>query len=240
MNTIFNFQDLRRPARPRGVHPTWRLLASCTFGIFVGFFVLAQGSIARPQHLEPNIREACRQVLTGAYITAYDDKERQRHFVRILKEKLAENQNALTKSHNEYQDLKDKKTKNTYDSSLTENTEAAYSAWRIFEDQKKELETQLSQALTEHEQAVAREKKLRQELEKILTIKRFEDRPDGGYPIETFYKSPCPPYRALCRLSEKDREILSKIRIDGELPVECQRYLSLGRMPSPLPQDEKK
>lgn len=236
MNTFFNFQDLMVSIRSPKSHRNRWSLGLWLLGVasLISLFAEHMG-LARPQRLEPNMREACRQVLTGAYITAYDDKERQRHFVRILKEKLSENQSALTKSLSQYQEFKEKNAKNTYDSSLTELTEAAYSAWRVFEDQKKELETQLSQALIESDKVLEREKKLRRELEPLLIIKRFEDRPDGGYPIETSYRSPCPPYRALCRLPEKDREVLAKIRIDGQLPDQCRRYLSLGRVPPAPP-----
>lgn len=200
---------------------------------FFGWIPLS--ALARPMRLEPNVREGCRQALTGAYITAYDDKERQRHFVRILKEKLAEAETALQKAIKEHQVIRGEKAKASYDTILAEKEEAASIAVRTYEDQKEVFQNQLSQAIKEQELAENREKELRKILGPILTIKRFEDRPDGGYPIETSYKSPCPPYRALCLLPQKDIEHLSKIRIDGELPKVCQRYISLGRSPIPPP-----
>ena len=196
---------------------------------WVPFASFASVVWARPRRLEPNIRESCRQILIGAYIAAYDDRERQRHFIRISREKIAEIQTAISKAQAQYQALKQQLSRSTYEASLTEKTEAAYSAWQSFEAQKTDLEKQLSQAVTDHERALAKEKKLRKDLEPLFTIKRFEDRPDGGYPIESQYKSPCPPYRALCLLPPQDIEALSRIRIDGELPEPCRRYISLGR-----------
>ncbi len=187
----------------------------------------------RPQKLQPNIRESCRLDLTGAYFNAYDEKERMRHLVRALKEQLMQVEGALKKYNDVYHKAKIKSQAQTYDRNVATSLDEAYGIKKSYDDQKKLLIKQISESEESHKIAIEKEKILRQSLEPLLILRRFEDRPDGGYPIESQFKSPCPPYRSLCILPQKDLDILAKIKIDGQLPESCARYLTLGRSPGP-------
>lgn len=186
---------------------------------------------ARPQRLEPNIREACRLDLTGAYANAYDEKERTRHLLRALKEQLKKVDETLKKTTEIYKKAKLKNQEATYDRNTASSLDEAYAINKSYEDQRPPLLQQIRETEADHQAALAKEKLLRQSLEPLLTLQRFEDRPDGGYPIESHFRSPCPPFRAQCILPQKDVELLAKIRIDGKLPESCARYLTLGRSP---------
>lgn len=193
--------------------------------IFVGLFFFDKISA----YGQANIREACRQVLGGAYLKAYDEKNRAHDYAIMLNESLARTKSALTEAIKNAQKAKLAAESSGYDINKAIARDQATAHLDMLREQEKQNLTLLEQAKTAQEEQDQLEQRLRRELSEIFVIKRHEDQKDGGYPLQIQYKSPCPKYRYLCTLPASDADKLQKIRIDGKLPESCARYVEMSR-----------
>lgn len=177
---------------------------------------------------QSNIREACRQSLGGAYLKVYDEKNRAHDYAIMLTESLTSTQAALAAA------IKDAKTARLiseragYDVNKAVARDHAAARVDMLKDQEKQNSELLQQAKVTASKQDLEEQRLRQELSEIFIISRHEDQKDGGYPLQIQYKSPCPKYRYLCTLPATDAHKLQKIRIDGQLPQPCARYVEMS------------
>lgn len=174
-----------------------------------------------------NSREGCRRKIAGHYLEVYDQREQNRKALITYKDSQKEVEKALVTARADRD-----KAKVAADSAGFDLEKAAKRDQ--LEAYVNTLDAQLvdTQKLVQATEAAlelhgAREKKLRAAIAKVFKFERVEDKPDGGYPMELRYKSPCPKYRYLCPLPESQVKDLLAIEVDGAVPEECRRYAGL-------------
>lgn len=204
------------------------ILTRFIFGL--GLLALrAWPSEARPAAYRVNVREGCRQSIAGAYLKVYDEKERLRTLIRALTEQTSGLKPLLDAARRDDRLAAETLAKASFEADVAARRGATAAHLQALEEQLKDTEAQLAKAQKEHAAAVLEEARLRAQISPVFEIKRTQDKPDGGYPLELIYRADCPKYRHLCPLPDKLAESLARIRIDEGLPEACQRYLSLGK-----------
>jgi hypothetical protein len=195
-----------------------------------GISLLPAQALARPPEYRVNVREGCRQAIAGGYLKVYDEKERLRTYIRALDDQLKELKPLLQSARNADQAAAKAMEKSAFETEVAARRGEAAAHLRAVETQYKEAEVLKSQAQKEHQRYVAEEAALRAAILPVFSFERTEDKPDGGYPIHLSYKAGCPKYRHLCPLPAKDAADLIKIKIEGIVPEECQRYAGLSKL----------
>lgn len=185
---------------------------------------------ARPDDYKTNVREACRQAVAGAYLKAYDERERTHAYAKALSVQLDELATGLKAAKTRLAQAKTAAAAHDFDVDRAAAVDYATAAARSIEDQKAESEGLHRAAVGKLSELKQREKAMRAAIERLFVVKRVEDRPDGGYPFEIEYRSACPKYRHLCTLPIVEAERLERLELDGVVPVPCKRYAGLSRL----------
>lgn len=211
-----------------GMKPRVRSLFRLAFG---GVALLgATAAHARPDSQKPNAREACRIAVAGTYLKTYDERERLKTYIRALDAQEKELVAALTKVNTEDKALAAKASAEAFDVTLAVRRDEVLANKRTLEMRAQEARDLKRQAATDLDQHVAAELTLRRQVDRVFRFTRTEDKPDGGYPTDLQYKSPCPKYRYLCPLPVKDVEALLLIKDNGKPLSDCEKYASLSKL----------
>jgi hypothetical protein len=190
----------------------------------------AQSAQAIPDDYRANVREACRQAISGAYIEAYTERERNRTLIRTLNENLKETDSALTTARAAQKRLKAEAEGRDFELSRAVAIDQSSARVKTLAAQRDDYAALIHRAQADFSTAEGREKSLLAALAKVFTDERSMDRADGGFPIRLDYKSPCPKYRALCPLPVDDAKALAAIPIEGGSPEACRRYASQSKL----------
>lgn len=190
----------------------------------------APSAHAVPDDYKVNVREGCRQVISGAYIRVYDEREKNRTLAKSLTGQLADTETALKKAQNEHASAKAAAAAGTFELARANAADRAGAKVRTMEAQRAEYQALLAQAEAAAVAATRDERELLLAVTPIFEITRANDKADGGYPLRLDYKATCPKFRALCPLPVADADKLAAVKVEGALPEPCKRYVSQSRM----------
>lgn len=190
----------------------------------------APRAAAVPDELRVNVREGCRQAISGAYIGAYTERERNRTLLRTLAAQMKEVDEALSAARADLARNKREADGKAFDLGHAVQNDQVQARVKALEAQRADNLALAAQAETGHAAESAREKALLTALSKVFTVERSLDRADGGFPIRLEYKSPCPKFRALCPLPVDDAKALVAIPLEGGPPEACTRYATLSKL----------
>lgn len=204
----------------------WRLLRA---GLAL-VTAMAAPAHAVPDDYKVNVREGCRQAVSGAYITAYTERERNRTLIRSLAGNVQDTAAALKAAQADLARLKAASEGKDFDLQHAVKIDQATTRVSTLDAQRADYGSLQDQAKRAFDAAQAQEKRLFAALTKVFTVERMNDRADGGFPIRLEYKSPCPKYRALCPLPVDDAKNLLAIPMDGGTPQSCQRYATQSKL----------
>jgi hypothetical protein len=210
------------------MHPRTSSLIS--LAVAVAALLGATSAAARPDAQKPNAREACRAAVAGSYLKTYDERERLKTYIKALDAQVKDLEAARTKVAGEEKALAAKAGAEAFDVNLAVKRDEALAHLRTLELRAEEARDLKRRAATELDGHVAREARLRAQVERVFVFTRTGDKPDGGYPTELRYKSPCPKYRYLCPLPASDVEALLQITDGGKPLPDCERYASLSKL----------
>ena len=190
----------------------------------------AKVAVARPDDYRVNAREACRQSVSGAYIKAYDEREKARTLVKAILGTLHDTDQALAAASADERSLKAKSGAKEFEIEHAVELDTARTKVSTFAAQKKELETELARARDDEARTIEVEKGFLKAVVGAFTMTRMGDTRDGGYPIRLDYKSPCPKFRVLCPLPAADAAVIEKIPLEGDARAACQRYTGISKL----------
>lgn len=187
-------------------------------------------SLARPPNQRVNMREGCRQTVSGGYLKVYDERESARLYVKTLGYSIDEVSAAVKDTKARY--IKERAAADGagYDLQKAVTADQTAAQIRTLESRLDDYKQLKGEAEVKYKSLVAVEKSLRTSVEFVFRFDRTEDKPDGGYPIRLEYKTACSKYRYLCPLPKKEADKLVAIKLDGETPEECQRYASQSQI----------
>ena len=186
---------------------------------------------AMPPEYQVNVREGCRRAVAGAYLKAYDEKERTASYQASLKEQVATLKEALTTAQTAAKAAATQAAGHDFDATLAARRDDTAVVVKTLSGQMADYQQMMAKNAPEIAAKAAAEKRLRAAIETVFQFTRTGDLKDGGYPTQLAYRSSCPKYRALCPLPAKDREALSNLRIEGSLPEACQKYAGQSHLP---------
>lgn len=193
-------------------------------GFSLTFALTSSPASSRPAELRPNVREACRQELAGAYLKVYDDLERNRTLIVQAKGALKDLEASLKKAVAEKAEAAKAAEGTNFSVEKSEKKQQAESRVAILSSQCDEYRTILNTSIAATPELAKKEQALKQELAKVFTFERLGDKEDGGYPIHLNYKTTCPKFKHLCSLPPAMRRDLLTIKIDDGTPEVCRRY----------------
>jgi hypothetical protein len=193
-------------------------------------FAAAGSSEARPDQYRDNLREACRRTVAGAYLRAYDERQRTVEYVKALKGNLDETETALAAARKRLATAKAAAAAKAFDTELAVRVDQAAAEAGVLEKQRDDYKRLHDEAKSKVATLERAEGDLRKRIETVFLFTRTDDRPDGGYPIRLDYKAPCPKYRSLCPLPRELAARLEALEVNGATPVECTRYASFSHI----------
>ena len=200
------------------------------FILNISWLVLTTSARGLPASYQVNIREGCRQAVAGGYLQAYDERERVTAYIATLKQQISELKTASDKAEVEAKKAAAALASHTFDTELAAKNDTEATVAKSLNDQWKDYQNLLEHAQAELPAAVAKEKKLHDQIVKVFNLERGEEKADGGYPIKITYRSSCPKYRALCPLPREYWDNLLDIVIDGAIPEPCRRYVDQSHL----------
>ncbi len=192
--------------------------------------VFAGPARAVPEDYKVNVREGCRQSISGAYISAYTERERGRTLVKTLARQIQDTAQALKTSQDELARLKARSAGKDFELQQAVDMDQLTSRIRTLDAQRGDYAGMAQKAHVELAAAEALEKTLLQGLAKVFVVERTLDKADGGFPIRLDYKATCPKYRALCPLPADAARDLLAIALEGGPPEACRRYATLSKL----------
>jgi hypothetical protein len=195
----------------------------------------ASVTLARPAELRVNVREGCRQAVSGGYLKVYDEREAARLYVKTVDETLTEITKALEATRARYAKERAAADSEGYDLQRSVTADQTAAEIRTLEARQGDYQEMKDSAEKKHMRLIEIEKSLRKAIEDVFKFDRTEDKPDGGYPLKLTYKAACPKFRHLCPLPKRDAAKLVSIKLDGATPEECQRYASLSQIDNAAP-----
>ncbi len=187
----------------------------------------ATPALSRPD--EVNVRERCRQIIAGGYLRLYDDQQRLADAVKAADEQIAALDQQVKQAETQYAAAKQAAAAGSFELAAAVKRDELGAVAQSLASQAKNYHGQRAAAAANLARVSAAEAVLRKSIAAVFNVTRTQDRQDGGYPVEVAYKSPCPKYRYLCALPPADRDKLLAIKIEGETPEACQRYVSLSK-----------
>lgn len=189
----------------------------------MGFWCLGAAGPGEKAESEVNLRENCRRVVGGDYLTAYDEWESSKQLLLRLYDKVETLNKEIIKSEKALAAKKSKLQPAEYDTNKLKDVDDAQAKLDL-------LQNNLKEAAKAHQDAMAVGKKAN-ERRNILTghisrVFSIEKRPtmDKAYPWHVVYRHQCPKYRAQCALPEDQK---TKLKALAELlsdPEPCRRY----------------
>ncbi|MBM4251592.1 MAG: hypothetical protein FJ146_06445 [Deltaproteobacteria bacterium] len=183
-----------------------------------------------PVEYQVNAREGCRQIVAGAYVQAYDERERTLAYVATLKEQLSALKTASIKAKQELSTIESALAKQNYDIDKASKLDMAAANARAVLDQTVEYQKMLNEAEKAVIPARQREQDIKRQFGKVFEIEMVKDNGKGGYPFRVVYRTACPKYRALCPLPADQQDELQALRIDGTLPEPCRKYVGQSKI----------
>ncbi len=198
--------------------------------LFVMVSLTTPSAHAVPDDYKVNVREGCRQLISGAYIRVYDEREKNRTLAKSLAGQLADTETALKAAQKELASAKAAAAAGTFELARANAADRASAKVRTMEAQRAEYQALLLQAEAAAASAARDERELLHAVAPIFEITRANDKADGGYPLRLDYKATCPKYRALCPLPVADADKLAAVKVEGAAPEACKRYVSQSRM----------
>ena len=177
-----------------------------------------------------NFRERCRRTISGSFATVIAD-------ARLADDSLVLAENFRTKSRvqidrdeKKMRDVMKKLQASDYSPDLLTERDVLSSKIKLYHEQLASSEDTIASARKNQLKARKRESSMHSKIDKIFKIEMSED-PDGG-PRPVFRKiewmSPCPKYRALCPLPDKDTKILITLLDEVDDPYQaCFKYSKL-------------
>jgi hypothetical protein len=172
---------------------------------------------------DSNLREICRRTLSGQFLTAFHDANHAEMFVEATK---SQHTDLSKKLKSEELSLKEIELKLRDTASKNRVKLADYQSQQSIVKSLRETVAEQEQLLEVSDlrakEVRDREKKLRTALSPVFLIEFTKDpeKPQNEVFWRLQYKTPCPPYRALCPLPEKARQYLKLAALDES----CNRY----------------
>lgn len=182
----------------------------------------SNAAIAAPLPQDGNLREACRKVVAGKYLSLYDKEQEYLAYKKILMAKELELKSSLKIAKKNLSVSQSKLEKAGFDLDLTFQRDSLKSRVDIISHTIAAHHDLFLK--TEKKHIITRDLRLKFQ-EKMRQVFDTKKKINGksGYGWEISYKSSCPPYRYSCRLPKKFAQALKKI-FGEETPVVCQRY----------------
>ena len=179
---------------------------------------------------EANVRTQCRSKIAGHYLTKLNKRDRLAEYVSLLKDKKQQFEKKLKTLRRDLTRLEARVQNEEFDVALARRRDGVEFQIRTMSQQVKESE----ESLIHYEDDLKSQTTSLQALkDKILKVFQFEKDPNvagGGYGFRIVYKTECPKYRYICTLPVQEARDLLHIKIDGQVPVECQRYFNLSKI----------
>jgi hypothetical protein len=155
---------------------------------------------------------------------------RAQESVQVAKSALEKLNKILNEQNIKLKKVQDQIRLKDFDPKLVRERDNLVGQIRLYEEQILAQKAAQKAAMASLATSEASQKSVRSEIEQIFTME-FTDDPEGK-PRQLFYrltwKSPCPKYRSLCPLPERESAILKKIA--KKIPDEernCEKYASL-------------
>lgn len=180
--------------------------------------------------VDTNFRERCRKTISGQYSNALSDRSLAEDAVTLAGEAISKSKKQIESDESKLKTLKQKIQSSEFSADLISERDALTGQIKLYQEQLATSESQLKAA----QKLLATSKKhiesIRKKVESIFTVTMVPD-PEGGQRkllARIEWKSPCPKYRVLCPLPEKDLKILKELRTEvDDSDLACERYTKI-------------
>ena len=181
-------------------------------------------------NLDTNFRERCRKTISGQYSNALADKALAEDAVALATEAITKSKKQITSDETKLKALNQKIQSTEYAPDLLNERDLLTSQIKLYREQLATSEGQLASSQKLMTTSKKRIESIRTKVESIFTVTMVPD-PEGGLRkllAKIEWKSPCPKYRVLCPLPEKDLKILKELRLEiDDSDLACERYTKI-------------
>ena len=194
----------------------------------LGFVLVPKNITAIDFSKEENLRESCRKIVAGRYLSLFDARKKYQDFSDYLQQKLKKVSIKLKQAEELWQQSKIKAQADIFDIATIENEERKRSAYLAI----KEAHSMAEKALIELKQkltvSIDQHAAFKKKISKVFDFVPIKG--DGlSYKFIVSYKQACPKYNTVCPLARKYAISLKKIFPTGEIPLSCERYATYLR-----------
>jgi hypothetical protein len=181
-------------------------------------------------NLDTNFRERCRKTISGQYSNALADKALAEDAVALASEAIAKSKKQITSDETKLKALNQKIQSTEYAPDLLNERDLLTSQIKLYREQLATSEGQLASSQKLMTTSKKRIESIRKKVDAIFNVSMVPD-PEGGSRkllAKIEWKSPCPKYRVLCPLPEKDLKILKELRTEvDDSDLACERYTKI-------------
>ena len=179
---------------------------------------------------QENLRESCRRLIGGRYISIYDDALQSRRYVQVLTNQQKQLATALQKEKKKLATLEAAASVGEFDGAKATARDIQAGAVNNIEEQIRMNTPQIEKAERTAKVKADEEVRLKRRLAPVFKIAEIlSEKNQKGYSFRVEFNSTCPRFQYQCPLPEDHSKALVKILPEDTLPIECQRYASIGR-----------
>jgi hypothetical protein len=189
---------------------------------------LGRPPLARTDKNE-NLRESCRRLIGGQYMTRHDEALQARRYLQVLKDQQKKMTTALTRERLKLAKLEAAASTGEFDATKATTRDILLGVVVNLEEQIKMNAGYLEQAVRGAEHKTVAAEMMRRRLSPVFKITEFKgEKNQLGYSFRVDFIAPCPRYQFQCPLPEAQGSALKTLLPGQDLPVECQRYAAIG------------
>jgi hypothetical protein len=200
------------------------------YAVLLIFSAFCGQKLLAADNLDTNFRELCRKTISGQYSNALADKALAEDAVALATEAITKSKKQITSDETKLKALNQKIQSTEYAPDLLNERDLLASQIKLYREQLATSEGQLVSSKQLMTTSKKRIESIRKKVESIFTVTMVPD-PEGGLRkllAKIEWKSPCPKYRVLCPLPEKDLKILKELRLEiDDSDLACERYTKI-------------
>jgi len=176
-----------------------------------------------------NLRESCRRLIGGQYLTRHDEALQARRYLQVLKDQEAKMKKVLASERQKLAQLDRAASVGEFDAAKATARDIQLGIVSNLEEQLAMNASYQEQAARTAELKTVAETMMRRRLAPVFKITELKgEKNQLGYSFRVDFNSTCPRYQFQCPLPESHQRALKEMLPEQELPVACQRYASIG------------
>jgi len=177
--------------------------------------------------VDVNFRERCRKAISGQYSNVLADKALAEDAVTLASEAIKKSQKQIDSDEVKMKALRRKLETSEYSPELMNDRDVLAAQIKLYHEQMATSQGQLASAQKNLLASKKRIESIRKKVESIFNVKMVPDPEGGPRPLlsKIEWKSPCPKYRVLCPLPQKDVSTLVSLLSEvDDSDKSCERY----------------